>query len=124
MSPAKKHIYFVKEPVGNKPVIALPGIGKTYAEKLAQKGFPYAFNVCEKFREMEMNQAQFSTWLKTMCGANSHHTKNCYYALCVYHDRWLPFEKFLKHLLFAIKPPMPAIQLPLGTTGLLNPLGY
>ncbi|PIK55220.1 barrier to autointegration factor [Apostichopus japonicus] len=45
MSTSKKHRDFVREPMGDKPVTVLPGIGKVLGDKLEKAGVSRADNV-------------------------------------------------------------------------------
>ena len=38
-SATKKHEHFVNEPMGQKPVNKIPGIGKDHSDKLIKQGF-------------------------------------------------------------------------------------
>ncbi|KAF8569942.1 hypothetical protein P879_07840 [Paragonimus westermani] len=67
MSTSQKLRNFVTEPIGDKVVTELPGIGLKLGERLQDKGFDKANVVLD--------------WLKDSCGANAKQSDDCYVAL-------------------------------------------
>ncbi|KAM3920290.1 barrier-to-autointegration factor A-like [Leptodactylus fuscus] len=64
---SQKHRDFVSEPMSEKSVKALPGIGDVRGGRLEDKGFEKAYVVLE--------------WLKDICGANAKQSQDCYICL-------------------------------------------
>ncbi|VDQ07618.1 unnamed protein product [Trichobilharzia regenti] len=65
MSTSQKHKSFVSEPISQKVVEELPGIGEKLGERLKAKGYDKAY----------------VEWLSQTCGANSKQSGDCYTAL-------------------------------------------
>ncbi len=76
----KKHGDFVTEPMGNKPVTKLAGIGAVLGERLKQKGFAEARSVFGKFLVLD-DEAKFKQWLGETCFANPKQQTDCYVCL-------------------------------------------
>ncbi|XP_061602022.1 uncharacterized protein LOC133464070 [Cololabis saira] len=77
----EKHRAFVTEPIGEKPVTALPGIGETLGQKLTAQGFDKASAVLDQFMQMKRDTEMFKTWLKDTTGANAYQADCCAQAL-------------------------------------------
>ncbi|XP_075137713.1 barrier-to-autointegration factor A-like [Leptodactylus fuscus] len=71
---SQKHRDFVSEPMSEKSVKALPGIGDVRGGRLEDKGF-------EKFLVLKKNEDLFKEWLKDICGANAKQSQDCYICL-------------------------------------------
>ncbi|XP_040265453.1 barrier-to-autointegration factor-like [Bufo bufo] len=80
-STSQKHRDFVAEPMGEKPVKALAGIGEVLGGKLADKGFDKAYTVLGQFLVMKKNEKQFTDWLKGICGADKKQAGDCFCSL-------------------------------------------
>uniref|UniRef100_A0A6M2DF72 Barrier-to-autointegration factor-like protein n=1 Tax=Xenopsylla cheopis TaxID=163159 RepID=A0A6M2DF72_XENCH len=81
MSTTQKHRNFVSEPMGNKLVTDLAGIGPTLGKRLADKGYYKASTVLGKFLALDKDEDKFKPWLKSVCGANSKQAGDCYHCL-------------------------------------------
>ncbi|XP_041802907.1 barrier-to-autointegration factor-like protein [Chelmon rostratus] len=77
----QKHRHFVGEPMGDKPVTALSGIGEVLGRALQQQGFDKAYVVLGQFLLLKKDTEMFAEWLKDACGAKSHQAESC--ALCL-----------------------------------------
>ncbi|KAL1441077.1 hypothetical protein MTO96_008824 [Rhipicephalus appendiculatus] len=80
-STSQKHRNFVSEPMGEKNVTDLAGIGAVLGKRLKDKGFDKAYVVLGHFLAMKKNQALFENWLKNISGANSKQANDCYQCL-------------------------------------------
>ncbi|KAM8947396.1 barrier-to-autointegration factor-like protein isoform 2-T2 [Pelodytes ibericus] len=68
---SQKHRDFVSEPMGDKPITALSGIGDVLGSKLEEQGF-------DKFLLLRKDADDlFTDWLKEFCGANSRQAELC-----------------------------------------------
>ncbi|KAK6182864.1 hypothetical protein SNE40_010452 [Patella caerulea] len=88
-STSQKHKNFVAEPMGEKPVTELSGIGETYGKKLAAEGFDKAYTVLGQFLLLKKEEEMFKCWLKDTCGANSKQQNDCYTCLKEWCDSFL-----------------------------------
>ncbi|XP_068457949.1 lysophosphatidylserine lipase ABHD12 isoform X4 [Clinocottus analis] len=88
-STTQKHRDFVSEPMGEKPVTVLSGIGETLGEKLRQQGFDKAYVVLGQFLLLKKDCEMFSEWLKDASGANSRQASVCTQCLKEWCDAFL-----------------------------------
>lgn len=77
-STTQKHRDFVGEPIGEKPVTKLPGIGKTLGGRLTDKGFDKAYVVLGQYLVLKKNKENFKTWLSETCHADARRQQECY----------------------------------------------
>uniref|UniRef100_A0A8C5B0A0 Nuclear receptor domain-containing protein n=1 Tax=Gadus morhua TaxID=8049 RepID=A0A8C5B0A0_GADMO len=80
-STTQKHRFFVSEPMGEKKVTALAGIGDALGKRLEDKGFDKAEKVLGHFLMLGKDEGRFKCWLKDACGANSRQQDHCYRCL-------------------------------------------
>ncbi|XP_041379420.1 LOW QUALITY PROTEIN: barrier-to-autointegration factor A-like [Gigantopelta aegis] len=80
-STSQKHRNFVSEPMGEKPVTDLAGIGEALGGRLRDRGFDKAYVVLGQFLLLKKNEELFKDWLKDICGANSKQSGDCYNCL-------------------------------------------
>ncbi|XP_074503364.1 barrier-to-autointegration factor-like [Sebastes fasciatus] len=88
-STSQKHREFVKEPMENKSVAFLPGIGKTLGRRLEQQGFDKAMVVLGQFLVLNEDRERFTEWLKDTSGANSRQAGSCDQCLREWHDAFI-----------------------------------
>ena len=60
----QKHKNFVSEPMGNKNVNLIPGIGTAYASHLHENGFHKAYMVLGKYLVLDKDNNLFKDWLR------------------------------------------------------------
>lgn len=77
MSTSQKHRNFVSEPMGDKAVTELAGIGQVLGDRLVAKGFDKAYVVLGQFLVLKKNEELFKDWLNQTCGANSKQQNDC-----------------------------------------------
>lgn len=61
-STSQKHRDFVSEPMGEKPVYALAGVGDVLGGRLADKGFDLAYVVLGQFLVLKKNEELFKVF--------------------------------------------------------------
>ncbi|XP_031549536.1 barrier-to-autointegration factor-like [Actinia tenebrosa] len=87
-STSQKHENFVSEPMREKPVTELAGIGEVLGGKLKDKGFDYAYEVLAQFLKLKKDEEQFRKWLEDLVNANKKQSSDCYTCLkewCIAH---------------------------------------
>ncbi|XP_068590594.1 barrier-to-autointegration factor-like [Cebidichthys violaceus] len=85
----RKHQDFVGEPMGDKCVTSLSGIGEILGEKLRQQGFDKAYVVLGQFLLLKKDPEMFTEWLKDASGANSRQAGVCTQCLREWCDTFL-----------------------------------
>lgn len=88
-STSQKHKEFVAEPMGEKPVMALAGIGEVFGKRLEERGFDKAYVVLGQFLVLRKDEELFRDWLKGACGANVKQQGDCYGCLREWCDSFL-----------------------------------
>ncbi|XP_071525703.1 barrier-to-autointegration factor [Panulirus ornatus] len=78
---SQKHRNFVAEPMGEKDVTELAGIGPVLGQKLSSKGFDKAYVVLGQYLVLKKNKELFLDWLKDTCGANIKQAGDCHQCL-------------------------------------------
>ncbi|KAG9509979.1 Barrier-to-autointegration factor B, partial [Fragariocoptes setiger] len=86
---SQKHQNFVGEPMGDKPVTDLAGIGATLGKRLEDQGFDKAYVVLGQFLVLKKNEELFVEWLKDACGANAKQAKDCSTCLAEWVEQFL-----------------------------------
>ena len=81
MSTSQKYRDFVAEPMGDKEVTKLAGIGEVLGKRLSEKGFDKAYVVLGQFLLLKKNEELFRDWLNQTCGANAKQQGDCYTCL-------------------------------------------
>ena len=98
-STTKKFREFMAEPLGDKGIRDVPGIGDILGAKLAEAGYEkvclysstflsiedlisfQAYTLFGKYLLCNKDMEQFQDWIQTQCGANSHQSKTAAEAL-------------------------------------------
>lgn len=79
--PGKKHLKFVKEPIGEKTVFELQGIGEALGGRLEKKGFGLAKDLRDMYLQLNGDENEFLHWINKECGANKKQGGDCYRCL-------------------------------------------
>lgn len=88
-STSQKHRNFVSEPMGEKSVSELAGIGPVLSGRLEEKGFDKAYVVLGQFLVLKKDEEMFMDWIKDTCGANKKQGSDCYNCLKEWCDAFL-----------------------------------
>ena len=88
-STSQKHRNFVSEPMGEKKVTELAGIGEVLGKRLEEKGFDKAYVVLGQFLVLRKDEELFMEWLQDACHANSKQGRECYHCLIEWCDHFL-----------------------------------
>lgn len=88
-STSQKHRNFVSEPMGEKLVTELAGIGPVLGERLTEKGFDKAYIVLGQFLLLKKDQEMFMEWIKDTCAANKKQGSDCHNCLKEWCDAFL-----------------------------------
>jgi len=86
---SQKHRNFVAEPMNDKPVTDLAGIGDVLGKRLDSKGFDKAYVVLGQFLLLKKNRDLFEEWIKDLAGANKKQATDCYQCLADWCDEFL-----------------------------------
>ncbi|VDK73479.1 unnamed protein product [Litomosoides sigmodontis] len=84
-----KHREFVSEPMGEKEVTAVAGIGPTYGEKLSKAGFDKAYVLFGQFLLLKKEKELFIDWLKEVAGVSSNHALSAYNCLNEWSEQYI-----------------------------------
>ncbi|XP_065159792.1 barrier-to-autointegration factor [Atheta coriaria] len=80
-STSQKHRNFVAEPMGDKVVTDLAGVGDVLGKRLVEKGFDKAHVVLGQYLVLKKNKELFQEWMKDTCQANAKQSGDCYQCL-------------------------------------------
>ena len=81
---SQKYSLFVAEPIGDKPVTDLAGIGWVLGKRMENRGYDKAYIVLGQFLVLKKNRELFLEWLQDLVGANAKRAAECYDCL----DDW------------------------------------
>ncbi|XP_011313949.1 barrier-to-autointegration factor [Fopius arisanus] len=80
-STSQKHKNFVAEPMGDKPVTELAGVGEVLGKRLEAAGFDKASIVLGQYLVLKKDRELFQEWMKDVCGASLKYSNDCYQCL-------------------------------------------
>ncbi|XP_014872095.1 barrier-to-autointegration factor A-like [Poecilia latipinna] len=86
---SQKHRNFVSEPMADKPVTALAGIGDRLGHSLTEQGYDKAYVVLGQFLLLRKDSELFCYWLKDVTAANSKQADDCAQCLKDWCDAFL-----------------------------------
>ncbi|XP_025104082.1 barrier-to-autointegration factor-like [Pomacea canaliculata] len=89
MTTSQKHRNFVAEPMGEKSVQELAGIGDVLGQRLSERGFDKAYVVLGQYLVLKKDEDLFKTWLYDTCNANKKQQNDCYQCLKEWCDSFL-----------------------------------
>ncbi|CAF0727234.1 unnamed protein product [Adineta ricciae] len=75
-STTQKFREFMAEPIGDKSIRDVPGIGDVLGTKLSDAGYERAYTLFGKYLLCNKDLEEFQDWIQTQCGANSHQAKS------------------------------------------------
>ena len=84
-----KHQNFIQEPMGEKEVTKLAGIGTAFGEELVNRGFDKAYVVLGQFLVLKKDEEKFIDWLEDLIGADRRNSSACYNCLQAWSDAFL-----------------------------------
>lgn len=88
-STSQKHRNFIAEPMGEKPVTDLAGIGEVFGHRLETKGYDRAYVVLGQFLVLKKSKELFVDWLKDVSGADNRRAGECYQCLTDWCEEFL-----------------------------------
>lgn len=88
-STSQKHRNFVAEPMGEKPVTDLAGVGETLGKRLTEAGFDKAYTVLGQYLILKKDSELFKDWMKDTCNANAKQATDCYQCLSDWCEEFL-----------------------------------
>ena len=86
---SQKHRNFISEPMGEKSVSELAGIGPVLGGRLEEEGFDKAYVVLGQFLVLKKDKDLFSEWLKDAAKANAKQANDCFECLRNWCDAFL-----------------------------------
>ncbi|KAI2808824.1 hypothetical protein RDWZM_006001 [Blomia tropicalis] len=89
MTTSQKHQSFISEPMGEKPVTELAGIGEVLGKRLSAKGYDRAYVVLGQYLVLKKEEELFVEWLKDEANANNKQAKDCYNCLTEWCEQFL-----------------------------------
>lgn len=88
-STSKKHKNFISEPMGEKSVTELAGIGEVLGQRLIDANYDKAYVVLGQFLLFKKDEELFREWLHDTSGANSKQSNDCYNCIKEWCDSFL-----------------------------------
>ncbi|KAI1731752.1 barrier to autointegration factor domain-containing protein [Ditylenchus destructor] len=81
MSTSLKHRDFIGEPMGDKEITAIAGIGEVYGKKFVEKGFDKAYVLLGQYLLLKKDKDLFIEWVKDTVAASTQHANSCFNCL-------------------------------------------
>ncbi|KAJ1519641.1 hypothetical protein ONE63_004911 [Megalurothrips usitatus] len=88
-STSQKLKNFICEPMGEKPVTDLAGVGEVLGKRLEAQGFDKAYVVLGQFLVLKKNKELFQDWMKEACQANAKQSADCFQCLSEWCEEFL-----------------------------------
>uniref|UniRef100_V9LKD9 Barrier-to-autointegration factor-like protein n=1 Tax=Callorhinchus milii TaxID=7868 RepID=V9LKD9_CALMI len=85
----QKHKNFVSEPMKEKSVKKLAGIGNVLGARLEDNGFKKARDVLGQFLLLKQDRESFKNWLHQICFAGNKQSDDCYCCMREWCDSYL-----------------------------------
>ncbi|KAI0234276.1 Barrier-to-autointegration factor B [Lamellibrachia satsuma] len=88
--PSAKYDAFIAERMGDKDVVALPGIAETFRLRLIKKhGIEKAYELLGQFLVLKKNKLLFSYWITSTIDIKDEKARECYNCLLDWSDIFL-----------------------------------
>ncbi len=81
----RKHQDFVAEPMGEKKVTEIAGVGKVLGKRLSEKNVKTAEAAFGQFLVLKKDEPEFKGWMKDTCGANAKQQSDAHKCLKEWH---------------------------------------
>ncbi|MFH4973432.1 hypothetical protein AB6A40_000141 [Gnathostoma spinigerum] len=81
MTTSLKHREFISEPMGDKDITAVAGIGPTYGTKLSKLGYDKAYVLFGQYLLLKKDKELFIDFLKEKAGMTEHYANSAYECL-------------------------------------------
>ncbi|KAL0994927.1 hypothetical protein UPYG_G00129470 [Umbra pygmaea] len=78
---SQKHRNFVSEPMGNRSVRDVPGIGHAQGRRLEEQGISRADQLLGRYLMSGRDQVLFQKFLKNATGANAKQQRDAFYGM-------------------------------------------
>ncbi|XP_046612526.1 barrier-to-autointegration factor-like [Neodiprion virginianus] len=88
-STSQKHRNFAAEPMREKPVTELAGVGEVLGKRLEATGFDKAYVVLGQYLVLKKDKELFQEWMKDTCSANTKQSRDCSQCLCDWCEEFL-----------------------------------
>uniref|UniRef100_A0A8C4RK30 Barrier-to-autointegration factor n=1 Tax=Erpetoichthys calabaricus TaxID=27687 RepID=A0A8C4RK30_ERPCA len=84
---SRKYATFVSEPMLNKSVRAVPGVGDVLGRRLETRQHSQATNLLGVYLQTGRNQNKFCHWMNENCGANRQQASRSFKAMSEWSDQ-------------------------------------
>nr|CAB3225067.1 barrier-to-autointegration factor [Phallusia mammillata] len=88
-STSQKHKEFVAEPMGDKGVNCIAGIGEVLGNRLVEKGFDKAYVLLGQFLLLHKDEELYIDWIKEEIKANKKQGRDSYTCLKEWCDSFM-----------------------------------